>query len=150
MCAQLWPIDCSLSGSSVHRILRQEYRSGLPFPTAGDLPDPGIKPMYPVSHALAGRFFTSEPPGKPQTLQKVFLKITCTYDVKWKGKKKKNWTSAIHRGWDGWMASLTQWTWVWVNSGSWWWTGRPGVLRFVGLVRVGHDWATELMTDSHN
>ena len=36
------------------------------------------------------------------------------------------------RGWDGWMASLTRWTWVWVNSGSWWWTGRPGVLRFIG------------------
>jgi len=48
------------------------------------------------------------------------------------------------RGWDGWMASLTQWTWVWVNSGSWWWTGRPGVLRFMGSQRVGHDWATEL------
>ena len=48
------------------------------------------------------------------------------------------------RGWDGWMASLTQWTWVWVNSGSWWWTGRPGVLRFMGLQRVRHDWATEL------
>ena len=48
------------------------------------------------------------------------------------------------RGWDGWMASLTRWTWVWVNSGSWWWTGRPGVLRFMGLQRVGHDWATEL------
>ena len=48
------------------------------------------------------------------------------------------------RGWDGWMASLTRWTWVWVNSRSWWWTGRPGVLRFMGLQRVGHDWATEL------
>ena len=48
------------------------------------------------------------------------------------------------RGWDGWMASLTQWTWVWVNSGSWWWTGRPGVLWFMGSQRVGHDWATEL------
>ena len=36
------------------------------------------------------------------------------------------------RGWDGWMASLTRWTWVWLNSGSWWWTGRPGVLRFMG------------------
>ena len=53
------------------------------------------------------------------------------------------------RGWDGWMASPTQWTWVWVNSGSWWWTGRPGVLRFMGLQRVGYDWATELnWTDS--
>ena len=48
------------------------------------------------------------------------------------------------RGWDGWMASPTWWTRVWVDSGSWWWTGRPGVLRFMGLQRVGHDWATEL------
>ena len=49
-----------------------------------------------------------------------------------------------NRGWDAWMASLTQWTWVWVNSGSWWWAGRPGMLRFIGLQRVGHNWATEL------
>ena len=42
------------------------------------------------------------------------------------------------------MASPTQWTWVWVNSGSWWWTGRPGVLRSMGSQRVGHDWAAEL------
>ena len=48
------------------------------------------------------------------------------------------------RGWDGWMASLTQWTWVWVNSGSWWWTGRPGLFRFMGSQRVGHDWTAEL------
>ena len=48
------------------------------------------------------------------------------------------------RGWDGWMASLIWWTWVWVNSASWWWTGRPGVLRFMGSQRVEHDWATEL------
>ena len=48
------------------------------------------------------------------------------------------------RGWDGWMASPTRWMWVWVNSRSWWWTGRPGVLWFMGSQRVGHDWATEL------
>ena len=48
------------------------------------------------------------------------------------------------RGWDGWMTSLNWWTWVWVNSGSWWWTVRPGMLRFMGLQRVGHDWVTEL------
>ena len=48
------------------------------------------------------------------------------------------------RGWDGWMASPTRWTWVWVNSGSWWWTGSPGVLWFMGSQRVGHDWATEV------
>ena len=48
------------------------------------------------------------------------------------------------RGWDCWIASPTLWTWVWVDSGSWWWTGRPGVLQFMGSQRVGHDWATEL------
>ena len=53
------------------------------------------------------------------------------------------------RGWDGWMASLTRWMWVWVNSGSWWWTGRPGLLRFMGSQRVGHDWATELNVNLH-
>ena len=47
------------------------------------------------------------------------------------------------------MASPTQWTWVWVDPGSWWWTEKPGVLRFMGSQRVGHDWATELnWTDS--
>ena len=49
-----------------------------------------------------------------------------------------------YRGWDGWMVSLTQWTWVWVDWGSWWWTGRPGVLWFMGSQRVRHDWVTEL------
>ena len=54
------------------------------------------------------------------------------------------------RGWDGWIASLTWWMWVWVNSGSWWWTGRPGVLQFMGSQRVGHDWVTELnWTETH-
>ena len=48
------------------------------------------------------------------------------------------------RGWDGWMASPTQWTGVWVNPGSWWWTGRPGMLQSMGSQRVGHDWVTEL------
>ena len=47
------------------------------------------------------------------------------------------------RGWDGWMASLTRWTWVWVSSGSWWWTGRPGMPQSIGSQRVGCDW-TEL------
>ena len=47
-------------------------------------------------------------------------------------------------GWDGWMASPTQWTWVWASSRSWWWTGKPGVLQSMGLQRVRHDWVTEL------
>ena len=48
------------------------------------------------------------------------------------------------REWDGWTASPTRWTWVWVNSGSWWWTGRPSMLQFMGSQRVRHDWATEM------
>ena len=48
------------------------------------------------------------------------------------------------RRWDGWMASLTQWTWVWVGSRSWWWTGKPGMLQSMGSQTVGHDWGTEL------
>ena len=57
----------------------------------------------------------------------------------------KDWGQKGITGWDGWMASPTQWTWVWVDSGSWWWTGRPGVLWFMGSQRVGHsDW-TEVL-----
>ena len=48
------------------------------------------------------------------------------------------------KGWDGWMASLTQWIWVWVNSRSWRWTGRSGVLQYMGTPIVGYDWMTEL------
>ena len=64
-------------------------------------------------------------------------------------KRQINFNSA-KEGCDGWMASLTQWTWVWVNSGSWWWTGRPGMLRFMGSQRVGHNWVTELNLTERN
>ena len=68
---QLCPTLCDpndyIAHSSVHRIPRQEYWSGFPFPSAGDLPDPGIEP---VSLELAGRYFTTEPPGKPSLLNK--------------------------------------------------------------------------------
>ena len=55
------------------------------------------------------------------------------------GRKRR-----VDRGWDGWMASSKWLTWVWVGSGSWWWTGKPGVLQSMGSQRVGHNWATEL------
>ena len=54
-----------------------------------------------------------------------------------------------NRGWDGWMASLIQWTWVWASSVSWWWTGKPDVLQSLGSQRVGHYWATELNWTEH-
>ena len=56
---------------------------------------------------------------------------------RWKAEEEDD------RGWDGWMASPTRWTWAWTSSGSWWWTGRPGMLRVMGSQRVGHDWATD-------
>ena len=62
----------------------------------------------------------------------------------WYWERLKGGGEGDDRGWDGWMASLTRWMWVWVNSGSWWWTGRPGVLRFIGSQRVRHDWVTEM------
>ena len=48
------------------------------------------------------------------------------------------------RGWDGWVALPTWWTWPWVSSGSWWWTGKPGMLQSMGSQIIGHDWVTEL------
>ena len=60
------PMDCSLPGSSLPwKFPRQEYWSELPFPSPGDLSNPGIEPTSPVSFARAGKFFTAEPPGKP-------------------------------------------------------------------------------------
>ena len=50
----------------------------------------------------------------------------------------------VNRGWDSWMVSPTRWTWVWASCGSWWWTGKPGVLQSMGSQRVGHNWVSEL------
>ena len=89
-----------------------------------------------------------------------FWKIMCVFSYNVDNRSCKSWKCSIglspmlggigegregdYRGWYGWVASLTRWMWIWVNSRSWWWTGRPGVLRFMGSQRVGHDWETEL------
>ena len=89
------------------------------------------------------------------SLERLLLKLKLQYLATW-GKDlthlKRPWCwerlkagkEGDDRGWDSWMASLTQSTWVWVYSRSWWWTGRPGMLQSMGLQRVWHDWATEL------
>ena len=69
---------------------------------------------------------------------------TDSFEKTWCWERLRAGGEGDDRGWDGWMASPTQWTWVWVDSRSWWWTGRPGVLWFMGLQRVRHDWVTEL------
>ena len=88
------------------------------------------------------------------SLKGLMLKLKLQYfdQLIWRTHWKRSWCwerlkaggEGDDRGWDGWMASLTQWAWVWVSSGSWWWTGRPGVLQSMGLQRVCYDWATEL------
>ena len=89
------------------------------------------------------------------SLEGLMLKLKLQYfvHVMWRiDSLEKTWCWARlragekggNRGWDGWMASPTWWMRVWVNSRSWWWTGRPGGLQFMGSQRVGHDWETEL------
>ena len=82
-------------------------------------------------------------------LKLQYLKVTWCKELThlkrpWRWERLRAGREGDDRGWDGWMTSPTQWTWVWVNSRSWWWTGRPGVLQSKVLQRVGHDWATEL------
>ena len=74
---------------------------------------------------------------------------TDSFERPWCWERLKAGREGDDRGWDGWMASLTQWTWVWVNSGSWWWTGRSGKLQSMRLQRVRHEWLkwTELNWD---
>ena len=87
-----------------------------------------------------------------RTDSKAKTPILCSPNAKNWLLRKRPWSWEIlkageegdDRGWDGWMASLTQRTWVWAGSSSWWWTGKPGMLHFIGLQRVGHSWVTEL------
>ena len=132
------PMGRSPPNSSVHWFPRQEYWSGWSFPSPGNFPYPGIQPISPT---LAGQFFTTEPPGKPKGPCFSCLRmILVLFQQKWYFffivvKKSANWYMVYHlkrlwcwerlrtggkggdRGWDSWMASLTQWTWVWANSG---------------------------------
>ena len=72
------------------------------------------------------------------------IQRTDSFEKLWYWERLKAGGEGDNRGWDGLMATLSQWTWVWVSSGSWWWTGNPDVLQSMGLQRVGHDWMTEL------
>ena len=68
---------------------------------------------------------------------------TDSFEKPWCWERFRAGGEGADRGWDGWMASLTQCTWIWVSSGSWWWTGKPDKLQSMGSQRVGHDWVTE-------
>ena len=72
------------------------------------------------------------------------MRRTDSFGKTWCWERLKAGGEGDDRGWDGWMAPATQWTWVWVDSGSWWWTGKPNVLQSMRSQRIGHDWVTEL------
>ena len=87
------------------------------------------------------------------SLEGLMLKLKLQYfGMMWRAHLKRPWCwenltargEGDNRGWDSWMSSPTRWTWVRVDPRSWCWTGRPGVLRFMGSQRVRHDWVTEL------
>ena len=71
-------------------------------------------------------------------------------DPAWCWERLKAKEEEDDKGWDGWMASLTQWTWIWANSGRWWRTEKPGMLQSMGSQRVGHNLATEQQQSFHS
>ena len=103
----------------------------------------GLQPVHPKGYQ--SWVFTGRTDGEAETLNTLATWCEELTHLKrpWCWERFKA-GEGDDRGWDGWMASPTQWRWIWVNSGSWWWTGKPGVLRFMGSQRVGHDWVTEL------
>ena len=103
-----------------------------------------IQPVYPKgnqSWIFIGR--TDAEAGNSNTLA-TWCKELTHQKRPWCWERLKVGGEGNDTGWDGWMASLTPWTWVWVSSRSWWWTGKPGMLQSMGSQRVRHDWATEL------
>ena len=80
---------------------------------------------------------------KPNTLA-TWCKELTHLKRSWCWERLNTGAEVGNRRWDGWMASLTWWTWIGASSRSWWWTGKPGVLQSLGSQRVGHDWVTEL------
>ena len=165
-------MDCSPPGSSVHGVLQTRTLEWAVMPSSRGSSQP--RDQTQVSHTTGEFFTVSATrealfPNKGGLITMSILKefspgvhwkdccwswnsntlaTSCEELTHW----KRPWCwqglgageEGDDRGWDGWMASPTRWAWVWVNSRSWWWTGRPGVLRFMGSQGVGHDWATEL------
>ena len=89
------------------------------------------------------------------SLEGLMLKLNCNtlatwceemthWKRPWCWERLKEGGDGDNRGWDGWMVSSTWWMWVWVSSESWWWTGKPSMLRSMGSQRVRHNWVSEL------
>ena len=100
-----------------------------------------IKPVSPKGNQ--SRMFTGKTDAEAEYFGHLMQELT-HWKRPWCWERLKAGREGDDRGWDGWMASPTRWTWVWASFGSWWWTGKPDVLQSMGLQRVRHDWATEL------
>ena len=100
-----------------------------------------IKPVYPKGNQ--SWIFIGRTDAEAETLA-TWCKELTHWKKPWCWERLKAGREGDERGWDGWMASPTWWTWVWASSGSWWWTGKPGVLQSMGLQNIRHDWGTEL------
>ena len=103
-----------------------------------------IQPVHPKgnqSWMFIGR--TDAEAETPNALATCCEELT-HWKTPWCWERLKAGGEGADRGWDSWMASATQWTWIWASSGSWWWTGKPGMLHSMGSQRVRHNWATEL------
>ena len=104
-----------------------------------------IKPVHPKgnqSWIFIGRTDTEAPILWPPDLKNWLIGKNPDAGKDWRQEEKGMTEDEMVDRW--WMASLTWWTWVWVNCRSWWWTGKPRVLQSIGSQRVGHNWATEL------
>ena len=103
-----------------------------------------IKPVHPKGKQ--SWIFTGRTDAETETpiLWATWCKELTHLERPWCWERLKAGREGDDRGWDGWMASLTWWTWVWGDSRHWWWTGKPGGLQSMGLQRVRHDWVTEL------
>ena len=103
-----------------------------------------IQPVHPKgnqSRILIGR--TDAEAETPNTLATWWEELTY-WKRPWCWEKLKAGGEGDDRGWNGQMASQTRWIWVWLSSGSWWWTGKPAILHSMGSQKVGHNWANEL------
>ena len=101
-----------------------------------------IKPVNPKGNQPW--IFIGRPDAKAEVLNTLpWCEELTHWKRPWCWERLKARGEGNNRGWDSWMASLTQWTWVWANSGRWWRTGKPGTLQFMGLQRVRHNWVTE-------
>ena len=137
----MWELDCKESWALKNwcfwtEVLEKTFESPLD--------SKAIKPFHPKgsqSWIFTGR---TDAEAEIPILWPPDTKNWLIWKKPWCWERLKAGAEGDNRGWGGWMASLTEWTWLWIGSGSWWWTGRPGMLQSMGSQRVRHDWVTEL------